>query len=294
MAQSDNEKTIRRRNRFLLVMAAMLWGLAGICVKSISWGSMSIITVRSVLAISLLFAAKRSIKLHWSWTNIGAGAAMAVTGILYIIAIKLTTAGTAIVLQYIAPILVFLYAVIFQGRKAKLAEIVLTFLVFAGCVLAFADSIDMTHVTGNVLAVLSGFTFAAQILLTARRDSDPMDCSAIGNIICFFAGLPFFLRDPALVFDAKNVIWILVLGIFQYGLPNILFNRSIKKVDKVEASLLLTIEPIFNPIPVAIFCGEKMGALALVGAALVIVSVTLHGILPELEMRRAARKEIKS
>ena len=53
-------------------------------------------------------------------------------------------------------------------------------------------------------------------------------------------------------------------------------------MESVEASLLLCLEPIFNPIPVAIIYGEKMGLLAICGSILVIVSVTLYSVLPHL------------
>ena len=56
----------------------------------------------------------------------------------------------------------------------------------------------------------------------------------------------------------------------------------------LEGSLLLTIEPIFNPIPVAIFCGEKMGSLALLGAAVVIIGITLYSLLPHLTRKKSS------
>ena len=72
------------------------------------------------------------------------------------------------------------------------------------------------------------------------------------------------------------------IGIFQYGLANITFSKGIQLIDSVEASLLLTIEPVFNPIPVAIICGEHMGVLAIAGSAVVIISVALYSLLPRL------------
>lgn len=264
--------------RVLMVAAAMLWGLAGVCVKSISWGSMSLVAVRSILSLILLFIAKRSIKLKCTKMNILGGIMMALTGILYVEAIKLTTAGTAIVLQYVAPILVYIFEVTFRKRKVHLWETGIVIAVFLGCVLSFADKLDATHIAGNILGLLSGFTFAAEIVITNGKDSDSEDSLIFSNIFAAAVCIPFMFFDKGIVFDAKNIIWILILGIFQYGFANICFAKGIKKVSALEGSLLLTIEPIFNPIPVWIFCGEKMGVLAIIGSALVIVFVTLYGI----------------
>lgn len=271
--------------RLFIVLTALLWGLAGVCVKSITWSSFSLMAVRSVISLLMLSAVKKSFKAKLSKANILGAVAMSATGILYVEAIKLTTAGTAIVLQYIAPILVFLYAVIFQKKKAKFSEAVITLAVFGGCVLSFADSLDPTRIVGNILGLLSGITFAAQIIIMNDENSDSDDCLYLSNIISFAICFPLMFFDKNLSFDLKNIVWVLILGIFQYGLANILFSRGIKRVDKIEGSLLLTIEPIFNPIPVAVFCGEKMGKLAIAGFAVVVFFVTLYGLLPVLEKK---------
>ncbi len=285
----DTVKNKLNTGRAELALAAVLWGLAGVCVKSIEWSSMSLMAARSIISLAMLLIYKRSLKVNFTRTNLLGALLMSATGILYVEAIKLTTAGTAIVLQYIAPILVFLYSVVFQHRKAKLIEILITFAVFGGCVLSFADNLDLTKVTGNLLGLASGAAFAGQIIIMSRSDSDSDDCLLISNGISFLVCLPFLFFDSRLVFDTKNIVWILILGIFQYGFANIFFSRGIKKVDKIEASLILTIEPIFNPIPVALLGIEKMGALAVAGSVIVIVFVSLYGLLPGIEERRKSK-----
>ncbi|MBQ6427408.1 MAG: EamA family transporter [Oscillospiraceae bacterium] len=266
----------------MLIGAALLWGLAGVCVKSITWGPMAIVAVRSIISLVILLAVKRSFRVKMTRQNLLGAFFMSATSILYISAIKMTTAGTAIVLQYIAPILVFLFAVLFRGRKPRAAEIVLTLSVFAGCVLSFLDSLDFTMLLGNALALLSGFTFAGQLLVMNGQDNEPVDAMILSNFLCFLISVPFLFTEP-LDWSAKNIFWLLVLSVFQYGLANLLFSRSIQHVDPVEASLVLTIEPVFNPIPVALFCGEQMSLPAIVGAVMVVAAVTLHGMLPPAE-----------
>ena len=277
------EKTQTAAGRFHMVAAALLWGLAGVCVKSISWGSMSVVAARSVLAFIVLIIAKGSFKIRFTKSNVLGALMTTATGALYVESIKLTTAGTAIVLQYVAPILVFLYAVLFQHRKAKPAEVILTAAVFGGIILSFADQLDPSHLLGNLLGLASGVTYAAQIIIQSRRDTDPGDSLLISCITSFAISFPFLFFDRGLSFDVKNVVWILVLGIFQYGMANVAFSRGIGKLEKVEASLILTIEPVFNPIPVAILCHEMMGPRAVAGALIVVVCVALYAMLPALE-----------
>ncbi len=283
------KKASTGKGRILLIAAAILWGLAGVCIKSISWGTMSIVSVRSLLSFLVIAVGTRTIRLRFTKWNVLGAVFMTVTGILYVEAVKLTTAGTAIVLQYIAPIFVFLYAVLFQHRKARFYEIVLTVLVFSGILLSFLDQLSLTHVFGNLLALLSGVTFAAQIILMNHEGTDSGNSLMMSSLLSFLLALPFLFFDTNLTFSFQNIFWILVLGIFQYGLANLLFGFGIQKVDSVEASLLLTIEPIFNPIPVAIICGEKMGVFAIIGAAIVISAITAYQLIPKIEEKK--RKE---
>ncbi len=282
MSQKENTNQ-SRSGRLMILVTALLWGLAGVCVKSISWGPLPIVAVRSFLSMWLFAFVKKSFRVRLSKANLIGGTLNTATSILYVVAMKLTTAGTAIVLQYTAPVLVFLYAVIFRKRKSSLGETLLTLAVFAGCALSFLDNLDLTRLLGNSLAFLSAFTFAGQILVMNGEDCDAQDAIMISNTMCFLICVPFLFTET-LAWTPKNIFWLLVMGIFQYGLANVLFSRGIHHVDPVEASILLTLEPIFNPIPVAILCGEKMSTLAIIGSVIVIVSVTLHGLLPRLSL----------
>ena len=277
----------------MILITALLWGLAGVCVKSISWGPLPIVAVRSLISLIILFTVKRNLRLKFTKKNLLGAFMMSATGILYVMAIKLTTAGTAIVLQYTASVLVFVFAVLFRHRKARLAELLLTLAVFAGCAISFLDSLDFTRLLGNALALASAFTFAGQIIIMNDQDCDTEDTAILSNILSFLICLPFFFTEK-LAFDAKNIVWLLIMAVFQYGLANALFARNIHRVDPVEASILLTLEPIFNPIPVAIFCGEKMGLLAILGSVIVIAAVTLHGLLPHWEEKKTAKKQVLS
>ena len=69
-----------------------------------------------------------------------------------------------------------------------------------------------------------------------------------------------------------------LLGIVQFGLSYIFLSKGLDRVSPVTASLTSTIEPILNPILVAIFFEEKIGMLSLVGAVLVIGAATVYNL----------------
>ena len=296
--EADMEKSEKSTGfgRAAILASALLWGLAGVCVKEIDgWPTTSIVAVRSFLSLLIITAAKlirdRSLKIQFSLRNIGGAAAAAATGLLYVQSIKMTTAGTAIVLQYVAPILVLLWSVLFAGRRLKLYEALITAAVFGGIILSFADSLEPGKIVGNFLGLASGVTFAAQIIIMNDAQTDSLDSMWLSSAASLLLSLPFAFAVAPDALNAHNLIWLVILGIFQYGGGNLLFALGIPRTDGIEASLLLNLEPVFNPIPVALIYGEKMGPLAIAGSIIVIAFVALYGALPAIRRRFSEEKE---
>ena len=278
--------------QMMILSAALLWSTAGILVKLIPWSSFSIASVRGLICMLVLLALRllRSRKggcvpVRFTKHNIAAGAAMFSTGLLFMAANKLTTAANAIVLQYIAPILIMIYTAVVQKKKPTAMEISLTAVVFVGCVLAFCDKLGGSGTLGDILALISGFTFAALIVINRMDKTQPEDGQIIGCGMSFICCLPFMSGDGNLAITWESVGAMLALGLIQYSLANIMFAKGIKKSDPVTASIILTMEPIMNPVWVFLLKGEAPGALALVGFVLVVAAVTLQSLLPILRRR---------
>ena len=276
----------RNKGRFYIVLTALLWGLAGVCVKSIPWSPFTIMSARCAISMLIIGIGRRSFKMHVNKKTLLGAAAESLTGILYMAAIKLTTAATAIVLQYTAPVLVFLYTTAVQKVKPRLSRVLITLCVFGGCALSFADELAPGNLLGNLLGLASGFTFAAQIIIFSDEKADAGSGVMLSNLMSFLVCLPFFFFDKNLDFSGKTIFWVLVLGVFQYGLANLCYSRGCSRLSQTETSLLLTIEPIFNPIPVWLVTGEMPGPLALIGFAVVIAGVTAHTVLSGKEKER--------
>jgi len=71
---------------------------------------------------------------------------------------------------------------------------------------------------------------------------------------------------------------VVVLGVFQVGLAYILLTMGLARTSAVTASLVSGIEPILNPILVAILYHETIGPVSLLRAAVVIGGVVGYNI----------------
>ena len=128
-------------------------------------------------------------------------------------------------------------------------------------------------------AILIGQIIAFLIGLPTVITSHPG--FAAGPVVCiiilgvFQLGIPYILFASHPVFTSGAVIRIIILGVFQLGISYILYIKSSKYCPPLACCLLGAVEPLLNPVWVFLFDGEKPGLYALIGAVIVVASVTL-------------------
>lgn len=262
-----------------MFLAAVLYSIGGLCIKLIPWGGMAINGGRTAVAlvvISLYLKMIRHRPRMNLWVLVGA-VSVCGSNILFSVANKLTTAGNAIVLQFTAPIFVILFSVLFFGKRPQRLDLMACGLVLGGVVLFFIDSLSAGGTLGNVLALLSGITYAGVFLMNDMPDSDPISSVFWGDVFSAAAGLPFLGYETD--FSPGVLAPLLVLGVFQVALAYILMVEGLKTTPPVTASLVSGIEPVLNPILVAVFYHEMIGPVALAGAMIVVGSVLLYNVI---------------
>lgn len=269
----------QRRGTLCVFLSAVLYSIGGLCIKFIPWHGMSINGARNFISIIVisgyLFLSRHKLRLN---RFIGLGAlCVCGTNVLFCLANKLTTAANTIVLQFTAPIFVLILSVLFWKKTPKKLDLVTCVLVLAGVLCFFLDSLEMGGMLGNALALLSGLSYAGVFLLNDLPDSDPISSVFWGDVLSVVLGLPFLLQETA--FAPSVITSVLILGTFQVGLAYILMCIGLQTTPAVTASLISGIEPILNPVLVAIFYGESVGSMALVGAVIVIGSVIWYNVI---------------
>lgn len=269
----------RQKGTLCVFMAAVLYSIGGLCIKVIPWNGMSINGARTAIALMVIgFYMKlthHKLRLN-RWVMLGA-LAVCGTNILYSMSNKLTTAANAIVLQFTAPIFVILFSILFFGKRPKRLDLIACALVLGGVILFFVDGLSAGGMLGNVLALLSGVSYAGVFFTNDMPDGDGISSVFWGATISTVVGMPFVIREAPLSVPA--VISLVILGVFQVGLAYIFMVEGLKHTPPVTASLVSGIEPVLNPILVAVFYHEMIGPLALVGAMIVVGSVVLYNVI---------------
>ena len=268
-----------RRGVLCVFLAAVLYSIGGLCIKVIPWNGMSINSARNIVSV-LVVGGYLYFTHHpprWNrWIGLGA-ISVCGTNVPFPLANKLTTAANTIVLQFTAPIFVILLAAVFWRKKPGRLDLIACGIVLLGVLCFFVDSLEMGGMLGNVLALISGLCYAGVFLLNDLPGSVPISSVFWGDALSVVLGFPFLLRETA--FTPLAITSVVILGAFQVGLAYILMCIGLRTTPAVTASLISGIEPVLNPLLVAIFYREPVGNMALVGAVIVIVSVVGYNVL---------------
>ncbi|OUN07991.1 hypothetical protein B5G43_04055 [Flavonifractor sp. An92] len=269
----------QRRGVLLCFLAAVLYSIGGLCIKVIPWSGLSINSGRNIVALMViggyLLAVKHRPKFN-RWVALGS-LCVCGTNMLFTVANKMTTAANTIVLQFTAPIFVILLSAIFWRKKPGRLDLGACAVVLLGVLCFFVDSLEAGDMLGNVLALLSGLSYAGVFLLQDLPDADPISSVFWGDIVSVVTGLPFLLQETE--FTPTALTSLVILGAFQVGLAYILLTIGLRTTPAVTACLVSGIEPVLNPILVAVFYHETIGPLSLVGAVIVVGSVVGYNVL---------------
>lgn len=277
----------RTRGIALVLGAALLWSLAGLGIKLVTAGPLAIGGIRSLFALPILvFAFRKSLPTAAAALRMpdiwAAAVSYAVCVLTFAAATRLTTAANAIVLQYTGPAYVALLSGPLLGERLRRSD----WIALIGCaigLLVFAgDGIEAHGPLGIGFGLVSGAAFGSLpvFLRRAQRAGAPAEASVlailVGNVIAVIVTLPFVLTAPPT--DAVSWVSLALLGVFQIGVAYLLYAAGLRHLRAVEASLSTTIEPVLNPMWVALGTGEVPGPYAVFGGLIIIASITAQGL----------------
>lgn len=281
--------TIAERKKAILymVVCATMWSIGGIFIKMIPWNAFAIAGMRSAIAAIIVYAyiRNRKIKLQFVKSAFVSGFFMSGIFLSFVIANKLTTAANAIVLQFTSPVFILILSALFLHRKCRKGDLITVGVTLAGISLFFFDQLSPGGILGNCFGILAGLMVACAYLVVGEVDEETrMTGILLGQVFTAIIGVPaMFFTETQM--STPAILSILALGIFQLGIPYILFGLAMKNGSALACNLIGAIEPLLNPVWVFLFNGEAPGFFALIGALIVIIAITLWCVWNEKDSR---------
>ena len=287
------ENMERKKNIAILevLLCAAMWSTAGIFIKLIPWNSFVIAGMRSAIAglVAFSYMRVRGQVFAVNRRSLLAAAALGGTMILFVTANKLTTAANAIVLQFTSPVFVMILSAIFLGKHFSKADIIAVAVTLCGISLFFFQQLGSGGLLGNCLALGAGLTLGCYLIsLGECPENERLSAIVMADILTCLVGIPFLLTTHP-VFSGLPLLYIVILGVFQLGIPYVLLAAGSEYCPPLACSLLGALEPLLNPVWVFIFNGEAPGPFALVGGAIVITTISVWCVYNEKKAKAAAQ-----
>lgn len=200
----------------------------------------------------------------------------------YFKAISLTNASTAILLEYLAPILVLVYAVVFERHRPNWKLPVAVALSTLGCAFvvgAFSPGGLVVSPLGIVWGLLSAVAFASYSILGARAATRFRSFTTLAYGLGFAALFWLVTLGPAAVIDPLRDPRVLAavtgMALISTILPFGAFLTALRLIPPTHATTTATLEPFAVAVGEAILFLSVLSGSQMIGGLLVITAIIL-------------------
>jgi drug/metabolite transporter, DME family len=274
--------------------AASIWGTLGLFAKilyaegvsfealvavraSIGWAAILLFVLLTRGAGSLRVA-RRDLLFLIPLGIVGIGAFY----LLYFFTVRESTVGTAAILLYSSPAFVALLALIFLKETLGLLRLLALALTFGGIFLV-VGGYDPGALEVSILVLmtglLSGLTYGLYSIF-GKPIAGHLEPAVIlsyalgfGSLLLVLAALPTFYTLVGL--SSGSYVLLFMLAVVHTALAFGLYTVGLKRLDAGQAAIVATVEPVVAGAIGVVVLGEKLTALKVVGALLVLAGAAL-------------------
>lgn len=268
-----------------IIIASVLWSLAGILAKMIQGMTAQGIIFYRVTFASLIFFIALLISGHLEIIKPGnkkiylmaLGILQAATMLAFFVAILNASVSVAVLLLYTAPVYVTVLSPWLLKEGATKKGTIALFLSIIGIVLIVDPGkiYFPVYSLGILAGIISGITYAFQIM-TSKYVSKTYSGYTQAFWACVISMLvlfPISIAPAGVVFS--NIVYLVLLAIFPTILAVSLYFSGLKKVKASSASILALIEPVSAVILAVLILKEQVTALELTGGVLILTAAAL-------------------
>jgi RarD protein len=286
------------KGKLKILTAMLIFGSIGPFVKKINLSSSEIALLRGVIGSIFLVCASFFVKQKLSYKSIKenaallifSGAAIGFNWILLFQSYKYTTISNATLSYYFAPIFVMILAPFVLKEKLTAVK--------AGCIIVAMSGLFLVvniggsitsiggiynHPVGIIYGLSAAVLYASVILMNKFiKNLSGFETTLVQLMVAALVLLPYVLVNEQMNFsdvNTRSVVFILILGIVHTGIAYFLYFTSIKELKAQTIAVLSYIDPISAVIIAAIFIGESMNFIQIIGGILILGSTFFSEIL---------------
>jgi drug/metabolite transporter, DME family len=276
-----------------VIAAALMWASCGTAGKALFNAGMSPfilvqtrVTFASLILIITLMAfrpALLKITLRdLCYFSLFGGVFMAVMQLSYFMAISKIQVAAAILVQYMAPVLVACFSMLFWHERVSGLKILALLLSLAGCYLVVGgynlSLLNMNRV-GIMWALLSALAFASTTLLGEKMMHNHNPISTLTYGLVFSALSLNIIQTPFAILSRSYTAqtWAAIHYIVIVGtlLPFGLYLVGVNYIRSTRTIITATLEPIAAAIMAFVLLNEALSPLQITGGLWVIAAIIM-------------------
>lgn len=275
---------MNKKNKSLteIHLAVFLFGLSGLFGKLVSLPPMTIVLGRtffsSIFLFLIIFYLKKDIKLkeqrHYFYLVI-MGLILAIHWSTFFMSIQVSTVAIGLLTFSTFPVFVTFLEPYFFKEKIKLSDVVLAIITFSGVALVVPKFELGNNLTQGVLwGILSGFTYSILSILNRKyvKEYSSIIISFYEQSAAAIILIPFlYFQKP--VFESKDILLLLLLGVVFTGISHSLFINGLRNVKTQTAGIISTLEPVYGIIFAAFLLGEIPTLREMLGGIIILSTV---------------------
>ena len=288
----------------MVISAALLFALNGTVSKVVLQSGISSLELTQVratgaflgFALVLLLTRRESLRLtrrELPYLLAFGIAGVALVQWLYFVAIGRLPIGIALLIQYIGPILIALWAwAVFKERIRRRIWLALVLAVLGlGVVVEVWSGLTLDRL-GVAAALAAAIAYAVYVLMAehAVRWREPASLTAYGFLVAglFWAAVQPLWRFPAERLDDSVSllghleryslpVWSLLLYVVVAGtmITFLLVTAALRHISATRVGIVAMLEPVAASTVAFVWLGESFGAAQLVGGAIVLIAILL-------------------
>ncbi|MBQ9585640.1 MAG: DMT family transporter [Muribaculaceae bacterium] len=276
----------------IAILVIIAWGASFPCTRLLLDAGISpteIFVYRSAIAYLGLLVFSRFKISYWGWKDEALAVLCGLTGgamyfVLQNIALKLTLLSDVVIVIAVNPLLTTILAAIFlKDEHFSLKVLLGSMVAFAGvAVVTFRDGFVWGDgLLGNVLAFLAALSWAFYCIILKRVQGRHSTLSITRKVMLYgtICAIPVMFFEPTTPISTllrTDVLFnMLFLALVCSMAAFFIWNLVIKKIGAIRSSNYLYLDPIVSIIMGVILLNERVGIVAVVGCALVLLGVIL-------------------
>lgn len=257
----------------------------GLTVDPIALSGARALVAFAILAVSLAFVRRDALRVAWRdlpFFVVFGVLGLAMVHFTYFKTLSLTGVATAILLEYLAPVLVMGVSVAFLGERFSWSLPVAVAFSVAGCALvagAIGGGVRPVPPAGVAWGLASAVFFALYTLMgkyAARRFSPwTLLTYGLGAAAIFWLLFIGPVKVVSLLMRPSTFLAVVFIAVVSTILPFVAYLTALHHIDATKVTITATLEPALAGIGAYVVLHESLTGLQVLGGALVVVAITL-------------------